>query len=499
VLREYVQNSYDSIRGYLKIAERPASCSIDVTVKAGSVIVHDNGTGMDLETIREYRKIGYSKKPFGEYAGWRGIGKAAGLAVAEKLIVTTSPLGTPEAYQLEFNSAEMLKVVRDFRAKNQNISLNQLIEQHSRLETLDEKKNEHYTTVELHKINPESSELLDAARIEAHLSQVSPVPFDLKFKFGKRITENLSEHVDDYLPVRIRVNHKLIFKPYRKKWKSEDKSISVREPEFLPVYDDSGELIAYSWYCMNSGRGQIDVECTIAGQPVDVSGLVYRVRDIRIGDAQLTRQTLWRTTPERAFYAMGEVHVLDPRVEPTADRNDFKDNFARYEMYQASKIISTEINRKAGRQSAELRAVEKIEESYKTVQNLDKELGEGKIPKEVLSQRIYRAYQASEEVQRRKPFAKKATLKRKADRTVTLAKTVIDRLTGLANPVAGTKKTPQGVYDLAEELGFSRELTMAYDTIVRVLRDYFLNDPNVYEELIRRIQQELRRALMPQE
>jgi len=296
------------------------------------------------------------------------------------------------------------------------------------------------------------------------------------------------------------VDRKQIFKPYREKWETGGERISVKDPEFLPVYDESGELIAYSWYCMNSGRGQIDVEHTIAGQPVDVSGLVYRVRDIRIGDAQLTRKTLWSTTPERAFYAMGEVHVLDPRVEPTADRNEFKDNYARYQMYQTcSKNISKEINRKAGRQSAELSAAEKIKSAYNTVMNIDRELAEKSIAKELLSQRIHIAYQASEEVQKRRPFARNDALKRKADRTVTLAKTVIDRLTGLASPVAGTKNLPQGVYDLTKELRFSRETTVAYDTVVKVLRDYFLSDTDIYEELIRRIQRELRQSMASQE
>jgi len=500
VLREYVQNSYDSIRDYLKTAKPTTSCTIHVTIKAGSLIVSDDGTGMDLEAIREYRKIGYSKKPFGEYAGWRGIGKAAGLAVADKLIVTTSPTGTAEGYQLEFNSAEMLKVVRELRAKNQNIPLNQLIEEHSRLETFKEEKSDHYTTVELCKVNPESSELLDANRIEAHLSQVGPVPFHPEFEFGKKIAENLSGHADEYLPVRILVNGQQIFKAYRKRWEAGGKSISVKEPEFLPVYDEKGELIAYSWYCMNSGKGQISVPCTIAGQSVNTSGLVYRVRDIRIGDAQLTRETLWRKTPERAFYAMGEVHVLDPRVEPTADRNDFKDNFARYQMYQnCSKMISTEISRKAGQQSLELNAKERIEDAHSTVQRLDSELDKEEVPKELLSQRIYQAYQAKEEVHKRRPFAKTRALKRKADQTAATAEAVIERLTGLTTPASDSKKQPKGVYDIAKDLGFSRELTTAYDTIVRVLRDYFLNDPNIYEELITRIQQELRRALMSQE
>lgn len=499
VLREYIQNSYDAIREYLRVTKNPSPCKIEVLVKAGSVTVHDNATGMNLATVGEYRKIGYSRKELGEYAGWRGIGKLAGLTVADKLIVTTSPVGIPEAYQLEFDSAQMLNVVKELRAKNENISLNQLIEKYSRLETIHEKKTEHYTTVELCKINSDSSELLNSSLIEAHLSQIAPVPFHPKFKLGRRIVENIVEHVDDYLPVSISVNGNKVFKPYRESWENEGRRISVKDPEFLPVYDETGELIAYAWYCMNRGKGQIDVNCSVSGQQVDVSGLIYRAHDIAIGDAQLTRRTLWRSTPERAFYSMGEIHILDPHIEPTADRNDFKDNFNRYRMYQAcSKIISTEVNRKAGRQSAELRAKEKIEELYETIDQLNAKLRAKAIPKELLSLMIYKAHQAKEEVQKRRPYATRRTLKRKANRIVTLADNIIDRLTRESSTsVSGG--LPTGVYDLTKELEFSQEVVLVYETILKVLRDFFLNQSAIYEELVRLVQEELRKVIGRQE
>jgi len=496
-LREYVQNSYDAIKEYTTSTKKPQPCKIEVVVKAGSVIIHDNATGMDRATIAEYRKIGFSKKSYGEYAGWRGIGKGAGLAVAEKLIVTTSPTGIPEAYQLEFRAAEMLKVVRELRAKNQNIPLNKLIEKYSSIETYDEKKKEHYTTVELCKVNSDCAELLDARRIKAHLSQIAPVPFNPQFEYGKRITENLREHLDDYFPVKLLVNGEQVFKPYHDKWQRDGKAITVTQPDFLPVYDDSSELIAYAWYCMNSGKGQINVECDVAGAPVNVSGVVYRVRDIRIGDAQLTRKTLWKTTPERAFYAMGEIHVLEPSVEPTADRNDFKDNLARFNLYRFSNNVVAEINRKAGRQSAELKAEEKIKESFQSVKGIRKELREKAIPKEIVPQMMYAAQQAKEEAKKRKPFAKTKALKLKADEIIANADKVISSLTDVISPAAGT--LPPGIYDITKELKFTAETKRAYEAIVKVLRDYFINEPEIYQELIRLIQEELRRAFMSQE
>jgi len=502
VLREYIQNSYDAIREYLRASKKPEPCKIEVVVKAGSALIHDNATGMNRATLNEYRKLGFSRKSLGEYAGWRGIGKAAGLAVAEKMIVTTSPIGIPERYQLEFNSAEMLKTVDELRAKNQNIPLNQLVDQYSKIETTSENKRAHYTTVELVKVRSDCPELLDPARIEAHLSQIAPVPFHPKFKFGKRIAANVAQYVDDYLPVKLLVNDQRVFKPFRHHWKYHDKSISVREPEFLPIYavhDDSRELIAYSWFCMNLGRGQINVKCEIAGNPVDLSGLAYRVHDIRIGDAQLTRRTLWRVTPERARYAMGEIHILDPGVEPTADRNDFKDNLARYNLYQFCVDIASEISRRAGRQSAELRAEEKIRRADNTLNEVSMQLRRKAVPKELVPQMIYQAQLSKDEAKKSKPFARTNRLRMKADRIVVAADRLTDRLAAVILSYGTSKTLPSGIYDLTKELGFSRETVEAYESIVRVLGDYFINEPRIYQELIVLIQRELRRAFTTQD
>lgn len=494
VLREYVQNAYDAIREYRLLGENPNECSIRIYTRAGSVLIYDNATGMDLNTLQEYRKLGFSKKPLGQYAGWRGIGKAAGLAVAEKLIVTTHPLGRQEAHQLEFRAAEMLKVVREFRSKGENIPLNQLIQQYSNIESCEESKKKHYTTVELCKINPDSKELLDEHRLIAHLSQISPVPFCPDFQFAKKITRNLAQHIEDYLPVKMFVNGEQIYKPYRNTWGPRDDRMEVEEPEFLPVYDQE-DLVAYCWYCMNAGKGQINRPVVVARQLVDISGLVYRIDDIRIGDAQLVRRTAWTASPERAFYAMGEIHILDPRIEPTSDRNDLQDNFARLQLYnRCNNIIAGEINRKAGRHSAELRAEEKISQDYDIIGDLQRRMKRGRVQKELVPHVIYKATLVKEDVQKRKRYAVNTQTIKKAERIVRIADGILRKMVPLTSPDVSEQDLAKTVLDFPREMNLSNETTAVYNSVMRVLRDFFLNDPDIYEELVQRIQQDLRRA-----
>jgi len=499
VLREYLQNSYDAVRKFVEDGGRSEDCKIDIVVQGTSVTIHDDAGGMDLETLKEYRKIGFSKKPYGIYAGWRGIGKAAGLAVAEKVVVTTSQANSRTGYSLIFQAADMLEEVRKLRKKGENVPFNRLIATFSNIESFDKGLDEHYTSVELHNIKNEMSELTDHVTLLAYLSQIAPVPFHPDFAYGESISQQLKERVEDYMPLRILVNGTRVYKPYLTTWSHEDESATVREPSFLPVYNDEKELVAFCWYCMNAGKGQLKTPVLVNGRQVDVSGLVYRVYDIRIGNSQLTRTTLWRATPERAFYAMGEIHVMDQRVEPTSERNDFVDNLARYELYDASSVIAREISQRAGQQSRELRADEKIQSAIGDVQSVSTDIGAGKVTRELVPLYIHRVLTASDELEARIPQSRKEDSVRAGNAALEQAGQLTEQLSLLLDVTPKTGQTSLTVLDITRELGLSEEATHVYYAVAKALGEYLIDYPGFYEKLVERIHAELRRAFEPKE
>jgi molecular chaperone HtpG len=499
VLREYLQNSYDAVRKFVEEGGKLDDCQIDAAVQGASVTIHDNAGGMDLETLKEYRKIGFSKKPFGLYAGWRGIGKAAGLAVAEKVIVTTAQANSRIGYSLVFQAADMLDEVRKLRKKGENVPFNRLIATFSNIESFDKGPDDHYTSVELHNIKQEMSELTDPATIAAHLSQIAPVPFRPDFAYGRRIEQQLRERVEDYMPLRILVNGTQVYKPYLATWSYESETAVVKEPLFLPVFDNEKELVAFAWYCMNDGKGQLKTPVTVNTRPIDVSGLVYRVYDIRIGNSQLTRTTLWRTTPERAFYAMGEIHVMDDRVEPTSDRNDFVDSLARYELYDACAVIAKDISQRAGQQSRELRAEEKIQSAIGDVQSISTDIGAGKVSRELVPLYIHRVLTASEELEVRIPQSKKQDSVRAGNAALEQAGQLTDQLRLLLEIIPKSDQGPIKVLDITQELGLSEEATRVYCAVAKALGEYFVDFPGFYEKLVERIHAELRRSFEPKD
>lgn len=65
VIREYVQNSFDSICNWRKAPGFDNDGSIKIKISGKSILIYDTGTGMDKDKISQYRYVGYSEKKIG--------------------------------------------------------------------------------------------------------------------------------------------------------------------------------------------------------------------------------------------------------------------------------------------------------------------------------------------------------------------------------------------------------------------------------------------------
>jgi hypothetical protein len=79
------------------------------------------------------RKIGISSKPFGAASGFMGIGKLAGLSMAETVRIDSSKFGIPERNRVEFRSGEMLEAIESRRRFGESRSIVETLKAHSRL------------------------------------------------------------------------------------------------------------------------------------------------------------------------------------------------------------------------------------------------------------------------------------------------------------------------------------------------------------------------------
>src|SRR5438309_8813611 len=92
IVREYIQNASDALDAFSRIApyiEDDTKPQIKMSVQGKSLLIFDNGIGMDGEEISKLKRVAYSEKREGQDAGYKGIGRLAGIAVANKLLISS--------------------------------------------------------------------------------------------------------------------------------------------------------------------------------------------------------------------------------------------------------------------------------------------------------------------------------------------------------------------------------------------------------------------------
>lgn len=471
VIREYVQNSYDAIIKWKKQSnyEEEEKYPIKIDIDEPSITIFDNGTGMTRENISQYRYIGFSEKEMGEAVGFQGIGKLAGITAANKLIVSTSPFGIDEKYRLVFNAAKMLDQIRELREDQENITIKKLILNHTDISTEDEDEKCHYTFVELNHIREDSKSLFDEEKLIQYLSRTVSLPLNPKFKFANEIEENLRTFVNDYDWVNVLVNGEQIFKPYR-----ED----IRSPNFIPVYGDQ-KMIAYAWYCQNKEKGQLS--------PRHDAGLFFRKKNFRIGNNYLPRNNIWKNNDHLAFYYCGEIHVCDNNVLPTASRDDFKQNKARNTLYERCEVISKTLSKAAHTESEQRRAYHYIETGEKFVDSVKTEIEEKKIPTELVDKRISELFKTTEEI--RKRINKIPSVD---NGTKIKAHKIINDSEYLLKEIKKPKTIQENkIYQITDKLSLSSESSKIYEIIIRTLTDFFIDEPDEFERILKKIHSNL--------
>jgi hypothetical protein len=193
---------------------------------------------------------------------------------------------------------------------------------------------------------------------------------------------------------------------------------------------------------------------------------------------------LWKSTPERAFYFFGEIHICDPEVIPSSERADFEQNEARDRLYRlGSERISRTLNRVAGASSDTRRAKDFIEAAEEVVEKTDADFKLGQIPKETKFKKLVDLHNAVDQVSKR---LKKAPpdYQERGENVITQGENLIQQLID-AKPKK--EKDGEGLYDIKSALSFSPETARLYDIIIDVLKDELIDRPSEYEHILARI------------
>ena len=322
IYREYVQNSADAIEearsAGLLASDEDGEVQIRIDAEQRKLILRDNGIGIPIDEATErLLAIGASPKRGTRARGFRGVGRLAGLAYARSLTFRTRSSNDREVLELRWDCQRLKAALRDLEQKDDIASVIGKVVSIRRLPT--DGFPSHFFEVELADvIRTHRDCLLSAALVRDYLGQVAPVPFAPEFSWGSEITEHLAPVPLGNLDIRFEGDEIPVTRPFDDRLKVSDSlEDTYSELELVTLSDLDGGVAAVGWILHHSYLGSITVRSRIGG-------LRVRVGNVQVGGEDLLAEIF----PETRFngWAVGELHVLDPRILPNARRDHFEQN-----------------------------------------------------------------------------------------------------------------------------------------------------------------------------
>lgn len=406
-IREYVQNGVDA-----------GAKEIRIKVTGNSVVIFDNGSGMNMDNLIEARKFGVSPKSPEEFAGFRGIGIYSGYDLSNRLIIRTKKEGEEKACVMRFDFAGMkqeLERVRKDRGGNQ-IPLNKLLTDYTSFNNEDwDDEDAHFTIVQLEDISDvHMFRLSNRTQLRRYILQNLPVDFDDEFEYKNEIKKQLASNVPNFKAVKIVLQSddapdELVAKPNIQ---------NLQHPTFGIIKTSDKQDVAYFWACLNNHRGRIDNEHNFGVEndgkvkrskdkkPVpdlsEYQGFVYKSKGFTIGDRQKLRPYFTAGSGTLYHWYTGEIYVLDSDVIPNAERDDFETSPAKASLEAAVVEKLQELAKGAGKFQQEGVADEKIDKYVTDFSNLQSNFERKSID---LSSALVELDQIIKEVRKQKPKA----------------------------------------------------------------------------------------------
>ena len=329
-VREYIQNAFDSIRAARReglLGAEDGCIDVFVDPHTGTLRVRDNGTGLGPEeAIVRLVDIGYSAKAdtadgAAVNAGFRGIGRMAGISYCDRLVFETSE-GDDRGCVVTFDAKAINQLTRPGQAPT---TIADAINRNCLAEERPFDSNTRFLQVSLEQVtNPA---LLDVEGLSRYLEQTAPVrqdPTTWRFQSKIRSFADSAGHPESLDTVSIRIRGadgavvREIYRPFKDSFTTRNargqapRRVDVSDVIALPR---NGEYQGWwGWLAVHSRRGAL--------ADVPFGGLRVRMHNIAVGDPSLV-QALW-TSPPLALWCFGEVHVVDPALVPNSQRDDFE-------------------------------------------------------------------------------------------------------------------------------------------------------------------------------
>lgn len=322
IYREYIQNSVDAINQAISLEileeRRDGEIYIQISPEKKNITFYDNAVGIRSNVAwKILTSVAASTKDRNKDLGFRGIGRLAGLAYCEKLIIKTSFRGESNKTKLIWDGDKLRSILSN---QKENPTADELIKSITTFrDDLPEEEEDHYFKVELQ--NVKNQKLLIVENVEKYLRMVSPVPFQNHFIYGNNILEGLNDRGAEFGEYRIFVNTREVFKPYRPNIYKDEKKGEKQVDEIIDIeffeFTWNDQLLAVAWYGITKTMHLIPVY----NEPV---GIRFRKGNIQIG-SEFTFQRFFKDQRFHRYF-VGEIHIVSNDLIPNGQRDYFDES-----------------------------------------------------------------------------------------------------------------------------------------------------------------------------
>jgi hypothetical protein len=320
--REYIQNASDAVeeaaQNGLYSGRKSPRIDVVIDVANRNVKIRDNGVGIpNKDFVRVLTSIGGSLKRGTGARGFRGVGRLAGLGFCQEVVMRSKSASDSQVYQLNWDCKKLKHLLRDPSCSD---DLNTVARQVVGVTRTTGKDGDHFFEVELKNVVRFRNDLLlNEIEVSAFLSQVAPVPFSPKFKFGEELTHQLENQAAlQTFCIFINNSEAPLYRPFQDEFEVRkgltDKFSGV---EFFPIEGVSGDRDALGWVLHHGYLGAIP-------ERLGIKGLRLRSGNIQIGDSKLFEQAFIESRFNS--WSVGEIHTTSKNLLPNGRRDALEFN-----------------------------------------------------------------------------------------------------------------------------------------------------------------------------
>ena len=331
-VREYIQNAYDSIREARRLGILGGSdgcIRINVDPAKRTLEIRDNGAGLAPEAAAVYLlDIGKSAKGRStegaeRNAGFRGIGRMAGMSYCRELRFETST-GDGRKCTVAFDAAG----INQLTARGQEpTTIVDAIRKNSFIADESTASRDRFLAVRLIGLDAADA-FLDDKALRDYIALNAPVPYDdTVWSHGDAIRaiareQAATESLDQVQVVICDADDNVVHdvrRPFKNTFRTKDtrgnagRTVSVEGIRALPssTASDGGW---WGWIAIHERGGAL--------ADVPFAGLRVRMHNIAIGGNELVRELF--KTQYLALWVFGEIHITDLGLVPNSQRDGFE-------------------------------------------------------------------------------------------------------------------------------------------------------------------------------